>query len=67
VLLPAAHCIRARVAEAFEIRELIIEGSMCVFDRIHPALVRQRLSCFLREAGREGNPADMTAHDAGVR
>jgi hypothetical protein len=28
---------------------LIMEGTLCVFDRIHPALVRQRLSCFLRE------------------
>jgi chemotaxis protein MotA len=49
VLLPAAHRMRARVAEAFEIQELIMEGTLCVFDRIHPALVRQRLSCFLRE------------------
>jgi chemotaxis protein MotA len=49
ILLPAAHRMRARVAEAFEIQELIMEGTLCVFDRIHPALVRQRLSCFLRE------------------
>jgi len=57
VLLPAAHRIRARVAEAFEIQELIMEGTMCVFDRIHPALVRQRLRCFLREE----HPAGPTA------
>jgi chemotaxis protein MotA len=49
ILLPAAHRMRARVAEAFEIQELIMEGTLCLFDRIHPALVRQRLSCFLRE------------------
>jgi flagellar motor component MotA len=49
ILLPAAHRMRAGVAEAFEIQELIMEGTLCVFDRIHPALVRQRLSCFLRE------------------
>ena len=60
VLLPAAHRIRARVAEAFEIQELIMEGTMCVFDRIHPALVRQRLSCFLREE----NPAGTTPEAA---
>ena len=63
VLLPAAHRIRARVAEAFEVQELIMEGTLCVFDRIHPALVRQRLSCFLREQ----HPDGATALDAAVR
>jgi chemotaxis protein MotA len=50
ILLPAAHRIRARVAERFELHELIAEGSLCIFDRIHPALVRERLSAYLREA-----------------
>jgi flagellar motor component MotA len=49
-LLPAAHRIRARVAEAFEIQELMIEGGLCLYDRTSPSLVRQRLGCFLREA-----------------
>ena len=66
VLLPAAHRIRARVAEAFEIQELIMEGTLCLFDRIHPSLVRQRLSCFLREP-ESGPLAGMTAPDAAVR
>ncbi|HUJ21421.1 MAG TPA: MotA/TolQ/ExbB proton channel family protein [Bryobacteraceae bacterium] len=48
VLLPAAHRIRARVAETFEIQELMIEGTLCLFDGVHPAIVRQRLSCFVR-------------------
>jgi chemotaxis protein MotA len=48
VLLPAAHRIRARVADSFEIQELICEGAMCLFDRIHPSLVRERLNAFLR-------------------
>ena len=60
ILLPAAHRMRARVAEAFEIQELIMEGTLCLFDRIHPALVRQRLSCFLREAESEGHAAGKT-------
>ena len=51
VLLPAAHRIRAGVAETFEIQELIAEGALCIFERIHPSLVRERLSCFVREAG----------------
>jgi len=51
ILLPAAHRIRARVAEAFEIQELMIEGGLCLYDRISPSLVRQRLACFLREGG----------------
>ncbi len=50
VLLPAAHRIRAGVAEAFELQELMTEGVLCLFDRIHPALVRERLNCYLREA-----------------
>ncbi len=66
VLLPAAHRIRARVAEAFEIQELIMEGTLCLFDRIHPSLVRQRLSCFLREP-ESGPLAGMTAPDTAVR
>jgi chemotaxis protein MotA len=49
VLLPAAHRIRAQVAEVFENQELMIEGCLCVFDGIHPMLVRQRLSSYLRE------------------
>ncbi|MEO7145274.1 MAG: MotA/TolQ/ExbB proton channel family protein [Bryobacteraceae bacterium] len=49
VLLPMAHRIRARVAEAFEIQELIVEGVLCLFDGTHPALVRERLQSFLRE------------------
>ncbi len=31
ILLPAAHRIRARVAERFEIHELIAEGTLCLF------------------------------------
>jgi chemotaxis protein MotA len=50
VLLPAAHRIRARVADAFEIHELIMEGVLCIYDGMHPSLVRERLNCFLREA-----------------
>jgi chemotaxis protein MotA len=51
VLLPAAQRIRARVAEAFETHELMMEGVLCVFDGVHPAVIRQRLNCFLRETG----------------
>jgi chemotaxis protein MotA len=49
VLLPAAQRIRARVAELFETQELMMEGVLCVYDGIHPAVMRQRLRCFLRE------------------
>ena len=50
VLLPAAQRIRARVAETFETQEMIAEGVLCIFDRVHPALVRERLRAYLREA-----------------
>jgi chemotaxis protein MotA len=48
ILLPAAQRMRAHVAEQFETQEMIVEGMLCVFDGIHPALVRDRLNCFLR-------------------
>lgn len=48
VLLPTAHRIRARVAENFEIQELIIEGVLCLVDQVHPSLIRRRLAPYLR-------------------
>ena len=48
LLLPAAHRIRARVAENFEIQELILEGVLAIVDTVHPSLIRMRLNCFLR-------------------
>ena len=51
ILLPTAHRIRARVAEAFETHEMIMEGVMYIFDGMHPALARERLNFFLRESG----------------
>ncbi len=52
VLLPTANRIRARVAEVFEIQELMTEGVLCLFDGIHPRLIRQRLDCFRPETHR---------------
>jgi chemotaxis protein MotA len=53
VLLPAAHRIRASVAETFELEEMMVEGGLCLFDGIHPSLVRERLNNFLHTtAGR---------------
>jgi chemotaxis protein MotA len=49
ILLPAAHRIRSRVAETFEMHELMMEGALCLFEGIHPSLVRERLNAFLRE------------------
>jgi chemotaxis protein MotA len=48
LLLPAAHRIRARVAENFETQELIVEGVLSIVDCLHPALVRVRLNSFVR-------------------
>jgi len=48
VLLPIAHRMRSRVAATFEIQELIIEGVLCLYDELHPTLVRLRLAAFLR-------------------
>lgn len=49
LLLPMAHRIHARVAEATETQEMISEGVMCIFVSMHPSIVRQRLAPYLRE------------------
>jgi len=48
ILLPAAQRMRAHIAEQFETNEMIVEGILSLFDGLNPALVRDRLSCFLR-------------------
>jgi len=48
ILLPAAQRIRAHVTDQFETNEMMVEGVLCLYDGVHPALVRDRLSCFLR-------------------
>jgi len=48
ILLPSAQRVRAQVAEQFDTNEMIVEGTLCLFDGVHPAVVRDRLSCFLR-------------------
>ena len=50
MLLPAAHRIRARAAETFDVQELMTEGALCLFDGMHPRIVRQRLESFLHGA-----------------
>jgi chemotaxis protein MotA len=50
VLLPAAHRIRARAAELSEVHEMIADGVVCLYDGVHPAVIRQRLRAYLREA-----------------
>lgn len=50
LLLPAAHRIRARVAENFETQELIAEGVYSIVDGLHPSLIRVRLNSFVRRA-----------------
>jgi chemotaxis protein MotA len=66
LLLPTAHRIRARVAETFEVQELITEGVLCIFDQVHPALIRHRLNPFLRKARREQRvvSANLARHPA---
>jgi chemotaxis protein MotA len=51
VLLPAAHRIKARVAERFETEEMMVEGGLGLFDGIHPSMLRERLNSFLRPTG----------------
>jgi chemotaxis protein MotA len=46
-LLPAAYRIRAWASETFDLQEMMTEGTLCLFDGVHPRLVRQRLRSFL--------------------
>ena len=48
ILLPAAQRMRAHAGDRFETEEMIVEGTLCLFDAAYPALVRDRLACFLR-------------------
>lgn len=50
VLLPAAYRIRAQVAEAMEIEDMIFEGGLCIYDGVHPSLMLERLRAFTRVA-----------------
>jgi chemotaxis protein MotA len=54
ILLPSAQRLRAHVAESFEVHEMLAEGTLCLFDGAYPALVRDRLNCFLRREERRG-------------
>jgi len=49
VLLPMANRIRARAAEEFEVGEMVLEGVVCIAERLHPTLIRMRLNAFLRK------------------
>jgi chemotaxis protein MotA len=49
LLLPAANRIRARVAENFELQELVLEGVLSIVDSVHPSLIRMRLNAFVRK------------------
>ena len=64
-LLPAANRIRARVAENFEIQELIMEGVLALVDNVHPALIRMRLKAYTRERHAQfPNQAAPVEHEA---
>ena len=58
VMLPIAHRIRARVADAVETQELIVEGVLCIASGVHPAMIRARLRAFLRNEGEIERKAD---------
>jgi chemotaxis protein MotA len=65
LLLPAAHRIRARVAENFETQEMIIEGVLSFVDSVHPSLIRMRLGAFLRPDDAPSNAREpQPAHES---
>jgi chemotaxis protein MotA len=64
VLLPAAHRIRARVAENFETQEMILEGVLSIVDSVHPSLIRMRLDSFVRRTNFKAEAARGDARGA---
>ncbi len=62
VLRPAAHRIRARVAENFETQEMILEGVLSIVDSVHPSLLRMRLESFVRRTDLKHERAKGTTH-----
>lgn len=46
-LLPVAHRIRAWASETFDLQEMMTEGALCLFDGMHPRLIRERLRSYL--------------------
>lgn len=63
LLLPAAHRIRARVAEDFETEEMILEGVLSFIDTVHPSLIRMRLAGFLRPADARSSAEESRPHE----
>jgi chemotaxis protein MotA len=51
-LLPAAAKIRARAALETKLREMVIEGVVCVAEGLNPRLIRLKLESFLPERER---------------
>lgn len=47
ILLPAASKIRARAAIDTRLRELVVEGVVCVAEGLNPRLIRRKLESFL--------------------
>jgi chemotaxis protein MotA len=69
LLLPAAHRIRARVAEDFETEEMIVEGVLAFSETTHPSLIRMQLGAFLRETEAESaseTPSETLSSSASV-
>lgn len=64
LLLPAANRIRARVAEKFELEEMMLEGVLCIAERLHPTLIQMRLQSFVGAPKPEAKPVLAAAQAA---
>jgi chemotaxis protein MotA len=48
--LPAANKLRARLREALQIRELILEGVLAIVEGLNPKLIRTRLEAYEQQS-----------------
>ncbi len=49
LFLPAANKLKARVREAVRIREVMLEGVLCIVEGLNPKLIRTKLEAYQRQ------------------
>jgi chemotaxis protein MotA len=63
--LPAANKIKARLQNALQMKELMLEGVIGIVEGLNPKLIRSKLDAYVRESGRKKKqPKDASSEEA---
>jgi chemotaxis protein MotA len=63
--LPAANKIKARLQNALQMKELMLEGVIGIVEGLNPKLIRSKLDAYVREsAGKKKPPKETKAEEA---